>query len=123
MSDPQNHRSAGVVANDTAVERDGDTPEISQRVSQAEIDDIVNDVHMPIEERIERLKVLTARLETRGNIDDGAEFDPFSAQISEAMNMLAEGGHVYGTSEAPEVEPDSRTGTRAPDDIGDNDML
>ena len=121
MSDPKDHRPAEVMASATSVGGDLDRQGMTQPVTQAEIDDIVNDVHMPIEERVERLKDLTGRLEERGNIDDGVEFDPLSGQLSEALNMLAEGGHVYGTVEAGEHAPPSRSDARAPDDFRDDE--
>ncbi len=121
MSDLQNHRSSEVMASDTSTEAEADQPGIGGSVTQAEIDDVVNNVQMPIEERVERLKALTARLGTRANIDSGDEFDPLSAQISEAMNMLADGGHVYGTAGAAGLDTDGSSKVRSPDDFSDDE--
>lgn len=120
MSDPQNHRSDAVNASDTNMTSDADQTGIGRPVTQADIDDIVNDVHMPIEERMERLQALTAQLGARDEIDSGAEFDPLSAQLSEALNMLAQGGHEYGTVEALEVDPDSGADSSMSDSYGDD---
>lgn len=101
---------------DTAVGDDGDTPGLSQPITQAEIDDLVNDTTMPLEERQERLQAYAAALDEREQIDRGGEFDPLSTQIAEALAMLGQGGHTYGTPEAVGLDPSTRSDAMSPDD-------
>ena len=109
MSGPQDQGSAQ--GPETMAGAGGDRTGDDRPVTQAEIDDIVNDIHMPIEERVVRLKALTDRLGTPPDSGQDAESDPLLAQLSEAMNMLAEGGHVFGTGEASIVDRRTETGT------------
>lgn len=101
---------------DAAVGDDGDAPGLSQPITQAEIDDVLNDTTMPIEERQARLEAYAAALGEREQIDRGGEFDPLRNQIAEALTLLAEGGHAYGTPEATGLDPQSRSDALSPDD-------
>lgn len=113
---PSDLRGDGVVPVDSAVGEDGDAPGISQPVTQAEIDDLIGDTTMPIEERRARLEDYAARIGARGEIDRGGEFGPLQTQIAEALSLLAEGGHAYGTPEATGLDPETRSDARAPDE-------
>jgi len=116
MSDMHDHTESDVVPLDIEVGDDADQPGISQPVSQAEIDDILNSPDMPIEERQARLEDLAQRIGTRENIDLGNEFHPLEQQINEALNMIAEGGHTYGTLQSTGLDPDVRSDAHSPDD-------
>lgn len=107
---------------DTAVGDDADTPGISQPFTQAEIEDLVNDTTMPIEERVERLHGMAETLGTREEMDRGGEFDPLIEQINEALGLLADGGHTYGTPESVGLDPEYRSDARAPDDTDDRPL-
>ena len=121
MSDTGRFGDAGLLAGDTPVGDDGDAPGIAQPVSQAEIDDLLNDATMPIEERRARLEAIAAQLGERGAIDRGGDFEPMQGQLDEALSMLAEGGHTYGVPEAVGLDPESRSDARSPDD--DRELL
>lgn len=99
----------------------GDAPGVAQTVTagtvtQAEIDELASDTTMPIEERRARLEAVASQLGAQGAVDRGGEFRPFEAQIDEALSLLAEGGHAYATTDAAGLDPDGRSGARAPDD-------
>ena len=96
---------------------DADQPGIAQPISQDEVEDVLNDSQMPIEERVESLEAMARRLGTRDNLDRGDEFEPLREQINEALNLLATGGHTYGTLEGAGIDPDDRSDAQSPDDI------
>lgn len=75
---------------------------LSQTVTQEEIDDLINDTTMPIEERQARLEAIAHQSGLHSAVDEGGSLDPLEMQIAEALGLLAEGGHAYGT---PESEP------------------
>ncbi|MFD2236326.1 hypothetical protein [Aureimonas populi] len=105
-----------IVPVDAAVGEDGDSPGIAQPITQAEIDDLVNDAGMPIEERRERLEAIAAALGARDSIDRGGEFGPMQSQIAEALSLLAEGGHAYGTASSTGLDAEARSDARSPDE-------
>lgn len=121
MSDPHNHTETDIIAVEEEIGDDDNQPGISQPVTQAEVEDILNSPGMTIEERQERLEELARQVGTRDVIDQGGEFDPLQQQISEALNMLAQGGHTYGTLEAAGLDPEARSDARSPDDLPDDD--
>ena len=98
MPDPNEHPQSEVIAVDQEPGGDADQPGIAQPISQDEISDLLNNTQMPIEEREARLHAIAQRLGTRENIDLADEFDPMREQVNEALNMLASGGHSYGSS-------------------------
>ncbi|MCB8838108.1 hypothetical protein [Aurantimonas sp. VKM B-3413] len=116
MSNTNDPSKAGVLPLDTAVGGDADQPGISQPVTQAEVDDILNDPDLLMEERQARLQELADRVGYRENVDRGEEFDPLEMQISEALNMLAQGGHTYGTLSGAGLDPENRADARAADE-------
>ncbi|MEX6506266.1 hypothetical protein [Jiella sp. M17.18] len=116
MSNTHDRSEGDVLPLDIAVGDDADQPGISQPVTQAEIDDILNDPDMLIEERQARLQELADRVGMRENIDRGDEFDPLMMQISEALNMVAAGGHTYGTLTGAGLDRDARSDARAADE-------
>ncbi|MEF2550822.1 hypothetical protein VQ042_05495 [Aurantimonas sp. A2-1-M11] len=118
MSDPNEHPQSEVVAIDQEPGGDADQPGIAQPISRDEIDDLINNSQMPIEEREARLHEIAQRLGTRENIDLGDEFDPMREQVNEALNMLASGGHSYGTLDSTGFDPDDRSDSQPADDTG-----
>lgn len=120
-SEPALH-DRSILADDSSVGDDGDPPGIAQPITQAEIDDVLNDPAMTIEEKQAMLQRYADRLGARDDIDRGGDFHPLEAQVSEALAMLAEGGHAYGDAESVGMDPDSRSDARSPDEI-DGDQL
>ena len=118
MPDPNEHPQSEVIAVDQEPGGDADQPGIAQPISQDEISDLINNSQMPIEEREARLHAIAQRLGTRENIDLADEFDPMREQVNEALNMLASGGHSYGSLDAAGFDPDDRSDAQAPDDTG-----
>ena len=43
-------------------------------------------------------------------------------QINEALGLLADGGHTYGTPESVGLDPEYRSDARAPDDTDDRPL-
>lgn len=121
MPDERPVREEGVLAVDEQVGGDDDQPGIAQPVTQTEIDDLLNNPEIPIEERRARLQDLAERLGDRDNIDRGDEFAPLEVQIADALAMLAEGGHTYGTVEGMGMDSASRSDLRSPDDTDEED--
>ena len=115
MSDQHDARPAELIASASEDSGDAGQPEIGKPISQAEIDDLVNDTQMPIEERTERLQSLARQLGVPETVDSGGEFDPLSAQVSEALSFLAQGGHVYGKTDATGPDFESERRCRSPD--------
>lgn len=101
----------------TEVGADDDRPGIAQPVTQDEIDDILNNPAMTLEEKQHRLAALAGQMDDRADIDRGSEFEPIAMQIRDAMDMLADGGHAYGTAESIGMDHESRSDARAPDDF------
>lgn len=118
MSDATGRDQAEILAVDQGVGDDDDMGGLAQPVTQAEVEDALNSPQIPIEERVARLQEMARRLGYRQNVDRAGEFDPLIAQINEGLNMLAEGGHAYGTLESSGLETDARSDARAPDDTG-----
>ncbi|WP_244493664.1 hypothetical protein [Aureimonas sp. AU4] len=116
MIDPALHDRA-VLATDSEVGDDDDPPGIAQPVTQAEIDDILNDPAMTIEEKQATLQRYADQIGARDDIDRGGDFHPLEMQIAEAIAMLAEGGHAYGDAESVGMDPESRSDARSPDEI------
>lgn len=116
MSDQPTRTEADIVPVDQAVGGDGDNPGITQPVTQDEIDDILNNQTMPIEEREKRLQELRARIGVRENADRGDEMSAIEMQLSEALALLADGGHTYATAESLGMDPAERADARSPDD-------
>jgi hypothetical protein len=86
-------------------------------VTQAEIEDILNSPDMLVEEKQARLEELARRAGYRGDSDGADEFDPLGLQISEALNLLADGGHNYTTfGDAGEESESGASGTSGEDD-------
>lgn len=117
MSNPGNGGNDPIIAADSDVGGDADQPGISQPITQAEIEDILNSPDMLIEEKQARLEELSQRVGYRETIDQGGDFDPLGQQISEALNMLAEGGHTYSAVEETGFDPEGRSDARSPDDV------
>ncbi|KQT82471.1 hypothetical protein [Aurantimonas sp. Leaf443] len=84
-------------------------------ISQAEVDDILNDPSLTVEERQAALQELADQVGLRDMADDG-DFNPLELQLNEALNMLAAGGHVYGTAEGLGFDRSARSDVRPPDD-------
>ncbi len=101
----------------TEVGEDDDRPGISQPVTQDEIDDILSNTAMTIEEKQARLSALAGQMDIRETTDRGSEFEPLDMRIQDALSMLADGGHAYGTAESVGMDPESRSDARAPDDF------
>jgi len=120
MSDTQRF-DRSLTGQTTEVGADDDQPGIAQPVTQDEIDDILNNPAMTIEEKQARLASLAGQFDDRSDIDRGSEFEPLEMQVRDAIAMLAEGGHAYGTLESVGMDPDSRSDARAPDDF-DNEV-
>ena len=116
MSDRPTPHQSDVLPVDQAVGGDADSPGIAQPVTQDEIDDILNDQTMPIEERQMRLEDIRNRLGVRESADRGSDMSALEYQIDEALSLLADGGHVYGTLEGAGIDPSERADTRSPDD-------
>ncbi|MBB3950454.1 hypothetical protein [Aureimonas jatrophae] len=116
VSDPALHDRT-VLAYDSEVGDDDDPPGIAQPLTQAEIDDVLNDPAMTIEEKQATLQRYADQIGTRDDIDRGGDFHPLETQIAEALAMLAEGGHAYGDAESVGMDPDSRSDARSPDEI------
>ncbi|UIJ72914.1 hypothetical protein [Aurantimonas sp. HBX-1] len=116
MSNTGNDDIDPILAADIEVGGDADQPGISQPVTQAEIDDILNSPDMLVEEKQARLEELARQVGYRETIDQGDEFDPLGLQISEALNLLAQGGHNYSTVEETGFDPEGRSDARSPDD-------
>ena len=94
MSDTGSNGSNRISAADIEVGGDDDQPGISQPITQAEIEDILNSPDMLVEEKQARLHELSRRVGYRDDINQGEAFDPLGQQISEALNLLADGGHT-----------------------------
>lgn len=116
MSNTGNDDIDPIIAADTEVGGDADQPGISQPVTQAEIDDILNSPDMLVEEKQARLEEIAQQVGYRETIDQGDEFHPLGLQISEALNLLAQGGHNYSTVEETGFDPEGRSDARSPDD-------
>ncbi|MER0237904.1 hypothetical protein [Fulvimarina sp. MAC8] len=116
MSDQPTRTEADIVPVDQAVGGDADNPGITQPVTQDEIDDILNNQTMPIEERQMRLEELRSRIGTRENADRGDDMSAIEMQLSEALGLLADGGHTYSTAEGVGMDPAGRADARSPDD-------
>ena len=116
MSNTGNDDIDPILAADIEVGGDADQPGISQPVTQAEIDDILNSPDMLVEEKQARLEELARQVGYRETIDQGDEFAPLGLQISEALNLLAQGGHNYSTVEETGFDPEGRSDSRSPDD-------
>jgi hypothetical protein len=93
MSDVGKPGSGRVAATDL----NGDAPGAGEPVTEAEIEDILNSPDMLVEEKQARLEELARRAGYRGDHDGADEVDPLGLQISEALNLLADGGHNYTT--------------------------
>jgi len=115
-SDPALHDRL-VLAEDSDVGGDGDAPGIAQPITQAEIDDLLNDPALTIEEKQATLQRYADQVGARDEIDRGGDMSPLEAQIGEALSLLAGGGHAYGDLESVGFDPDSRSDARAPDEI------
>ncbi|MEN3791494.1 hypothetical protein [Fulvimarina sp. MAC3] len=116
MSDQPTRTEADIVPVDQAVGGDADNPGIAQPVTQDEIDDILSNQAMTIEERQMRLEELRSRVGARQNADRGDEMSAIEMQLSEALGLLADGGHTYATAEGVGMDPAGRADARAPDD-------
>ncbi|RFC66280.1 hypothetical protein DYI37_02180 [Fulvimarina endophytica] len=116
MSDHPTRTEANILPVDQAIGGDADSPGIAQPVTQAEIDDLLNNSTLPIEERIRRLEEIRARIGARETIDRGDDTSMVESQINEALGLLADGGHTYATAEAVGQDPASRADARSPDD-------
>lgn len=117
MSNSGNGGKDRVIAADMDVGGDADQPGISQPITQAEIEDILNNPEMLVEEKQARLEELSQRVGYRETIDAGDEFNPLGMQISEALNLLADGGHNYSAVEETGFDPEGRSDAKSPDEI------
>lgn len=117
MSDTGSNGRDRIIAADMDIGGDADQPGISQPITQAEIEDILNSPDMLVEEKQARLEALSRRVGYRDNIDQGEEFDPLGQQISEALNLLADGGHTYSTFGETGLDPEGRSDAQSPDDV------
>ncbi|MDY8110377.1 hypothetical protein U0C82_14640 [Fulvimarina sp. 2208YS6-2-32] len=116
MANDQTRTEANILPIDQAIGGDADTQGIAQPVTQAEIDDVLNNPTLPIEERQKRLEEIRARIGSRENADRGDDMSAIEMQISEALGLLAGGGHTYATAESVGMDPASRADARSPDD-------
>ena len=117
MSDTNLTHDRTVLALDADIGGDGDNPGISQTLTLAEIDDVLSNTAMTIEEKRARLEQFAGQMGDREAIDRGSEFEPLELQIRDALSMLADGGHAYGSAESVGMDPDYRSDARAPDDL------
>ncbi|MBB4002465.1 hypothetical protein [Aurantimonas endophytica] len=114
MSNAGNGGGDRATAGGTNVTGDADMSGVSQPVTEAEIEDIINSPDMLIEEKQARLEELSRRVGYREPVDEGEDFNPLGLQISEALNLLADGGHTYSAVDETDLDPEGPTG--APED-------
>ena len=117
MSDTGSKGSDHIVAADMETGGDDGHSGIRQSVSQAEIEDILNSPDMLIEEKQARLHELSQRIGYRDDVDQGEDFDPLGLQISEALNLLADGGHTYSAFGDTGLDLEGRSDASSPDDV------
>jgi hypothetical protein len=110
MSNAGNGGDDRATAGGTNVTGDADMSDVSQPVTEAEIEDILNSPDMLIEEKQARMEELSRRVGYREPVDEGEDFNPLGLQISEALNLLADGGHTYSAVDETDLDPEGATG-------------
>jgi len=123
MSDMLSNLGRNVRPIDAALGADGSGSDVAARPTRAEIDDLLSDPALTIEEKRDRLAVYTGQTTDRGDVDRGSEFEPLEMQLRDALAMLAEGGHSYGTVEPTEMDAETRSAERAADDAEGDDRF
>ncbi len=87
LPDPAQHDRM-ILAEDSDVGGDGDAPGIAQPITQAEIDDLLNDPALTIEEKQATLQRYADQVGARDDIDRGGDMSPLEMQIGEALYAL-----------------------------------
>lgn len=87
-------------------------PGVDEPVSQAEIDAIIDDPVLSPTEKQARLEELRERILNQEHAAHEEDYLPFEARIMDALSMLAEGGHDYGTAAPAKSDDDDEDRTR-----------